>query len=107
MTTTDTATSVKSDLAKLKKAVSTVTKANKSWLVALENYLEAIDPNTTDTTQQQVILSIAAVITAALPGLSGANTQGSGKDMKIDQAVRFALDEVTLLQLADRKLDGS
>lgn len=102
MVTTATGTDVKNNLAALKKAVSALTKADKAWLAALETFLEGRDPN--DSQQFTVNGDLALVITSVLP--AGLTNVKSSDLLPFDQAVRLLLDELSLLQLADRKLGG-
>lgn len=99
MTTTDTGTDIKS-LDALKEAVRAVTKANKSWLLALETFLEGIDPNSTGKQQSDIAKAIKAALPSTLLNIIPST------NLLPDQALRLALDEVTFLQLADRKLEG-
>src|SRR5437764_8626503 len=91
--TTPTVTDVENNLNLLKKAVSTVSKADKAWLSALETFFEGIDPKITDinTTQGQINTAVAALVDGGVP---------------INQAVREVLDDVSFLQYTDKKLDA-
>ena len=90
--TTPTVTDVENNLNLLKKAVSTVSKADKAWLSALETFFEGIDPKITDTnTQGQIMTAVASLVPAA---------------SSIEQAVREVLDDVSFLQYTDKKLDA-
>lgn len=92
---------VKSNLNALKKAVAAVTKADKAWLSALETFLETTVGLLSDSQKAEV----AGVITGSLPSTQSI-TPSPTQALLIDQAVRLALDEVSFLQLADRKLGG-
>jgi hypothetical protein len=72
---------VKGNLNLLKKAVSSVSKADKAWLTALETFLESIDTS------------------------SQATPVNNARFTSLGQAVRVYLDELSFQQIADNKLE--